>query len=84
MIAINAAQIVYLNAKLHAVDQVFFAGGFIQDSPDIKKYLDWGISFWSGGRMKAYFLRHDGFLGGLGALIHPIHVSTSAAGLEVC
>jgi type II pantothenate kinase len=52
MIAINTAQIVYLNAKLHGVDQVFFAGGFIQDAPDVKKYLEWGITFWSGGTMK--------------------------------
>eukprot|EP01127_Copromyxa_protea_P023356 TRINITY_DN8712_c0_g1_i1.p1 TRINITY_DN8712_c0_g1~~TRINITY_DN8712_c0_g1_i1.p1 ORF type:complete len:362 (-),score=76.69 TRINITY_DN8712_c0_g1_i1:54-1139(-) len=71
MIAINTAQIVYLNAKLHGVDQVFFAGGLIQDAPEVKNFLDWGITFWSGGSMKAYFLKHDGFLGGLGAMIHP-------------
>eukprot|EP01126_Amoeba_proteus_P005872 TRINITY_DN1200_c0_g2_i18.p1 TRINITY_DN1200_c0_g2~~TRINITY_DN1200_c0_g2_i18.p1 ORF type:complete len:360 (-),score=58.64 TRINITY_DN1200_c0_g2_i18:101-1180(-) len=71
MIAVNIAQIAFLNAKLHGIDHVFFAGGFIQDSPSVKQRLVWGIDFWSKGTMKALFLHHDGYLGALGAMLGP-------------
>lgn len=69
MIAINLGQIVVLNAQIHNVKHVIFAGGFVQNNLFMRKDLDWGVKYWSGGAMQAYFLRHDGYLGALGALL---------------
>eukprot|EP01105_Mastigella_eilhardi_P015311 TRINITY_DN3497_c0_g1_i3.p1 TRINITY_DN3497_c0_g1~~TRINITY_DN3497_c0_g1_i3.p1 ORF type:complete len:385 (-),score=134.33 TRINITY_DN3497_c0_g1_i3:92-1246(-) len=69
MIADNIAQIAFLNAKLHHVKSVFFTGGFVMDNPIVWKAITWGVHFWSKGEMKAFFVRHDGYLGALGALL---------------
>jgi len=30
----------------------------------------YALNFWSEGKMEALFLRHDGYLGALGAMLH--------------
>jgi len=37
MVAINLGQIVVLNAQLHHITQIIFAGGFVQNNPFMKK-----------------------------------------------
>ncbi|XP_049851308.1 uncharacterized protein LOC126325855 isoform X2 [Schistocerca gregaria] len=71
MISNNIGQVAYLNAKLHQVKRVYFAGGFIQGNPFVWHTLSYAINFWSKGDMQAMFLTHDGYLGSLGALITP-------------
>lgn len=78
MLAINLGQIVVLNAQLHNITQVIFAGGFVQNNPFMRKDLNWGVNYWSGGSMQACFLRHDGYLGALGALL------STESDYEVC
>ena len=69
MICNNIGQVAFLNAKLHQVKRVYFAGGFIQRNPYIWSTLSFAIKFWSKGDMEAMFLVHDGYLGALGALV---------------
>jgi type II pantothenate kinase len=38
--------------------------------------LSYGVNFWSKGRMKAHFLRHEGYLGALGAYLKHEFVSS--------
>lgn len=52
MLAINLGQIVVLNAQLHNITQVIFAGGFVQNNPFMRKDLNWGVNYWSGGSMQ--------------------------------
>lgn len=69
MICNNIGQVAYLNAKVHQVKRVYFAGGFIQRNPFIWSTLSYAIKYWSKGDMEAMFLVHDGYLGALGALL---------------
>lgn len=69
MICNNIGQVAFLNANLHQVKRVYFAGGFLQRNPYIWSTLSFAIKFWSKGDMEAMFLVHDGYLGALGALV---------------
>lgn len=77
MICNNIGQVAFLNAKLHQVKRVYFAGGFIQRNPYIWSTLSFAIKFWSKGDMQAMFLVHDGYLGALGALINGAQLPSS-------
>lgn len=72
MVANNITQIAYLNARLHSLKQIFFTGGFVQENKVLWERITFGLRFWSKGEMQANFLRHDGYLGALGALIAPL------------
>jgi len=69
MMANNIGQIAYLVAEQQKIERVFFAGGLIEDSTILWNKLSFAINFWSKGLMKALFLRHNGYLGALGAII---------------
>ena len=78
MVTINIAHIAFLNAKLYGMHDIFFSGSFLQDHPLIWENLSDSIKFWSKDTMKALFLRHDGYLGALGALLEQNEESTLA------
>eukprot|EP00212_Chloropicon_laureae_P002228 CAMPEP_0197489484 /NCGR_PEP_ID=MMETSP1311-20131121/4267_1 /TAXON_ID=464262 /ORGANISM="Genus nov. species nov., Strain RCC856" /LENGTH=895 /DNA_ID=CAMNT_0043033803 /DNA_START=51 /DNA_END=2736 /DNA_ORIENTATION=+ len=69
MISYNIAQIAYLNAKRYNLKRIFFGGFFIRGHPFTMQTLSYAINFWSKGEMRALFLRHEGFLGALGAFL---------------
>lgn len=69
MVSYNIAQIAYLNARLHNLDTIYFGGNFIRNHPYTIADISYAVDFWSGGQMKALFLRHDGYLGAIGAFI---------------
>ncbi|CAN8067150.1 unnamed protein product [Agarophyton chilense] len=69
MVSYNIGQIAYLNARLHNLDTIYFAGNFIRNHPYTIADISFAVDFWSGGKMKAFFLKHDGYLGAIGALI---------------
>ena len=64
----NIGQIAYLNAKQHGLKRIYFGGFFIRGHPITMNTLSYAIDFWSGGEMKALFLRHEGHLGATGAV----------------
>jgi len=70
MIANNISQIAHLNAKIHNVERIIFAGGFLADNLYLLSRFSYALHFWSEEKMQALFLRHDGYLGALGAMLY--------------
>jgi len=70
MLSTNISQIAYLDAKLYECKHIIFVGGFIEENPFVWSRFSSAIDFWSAGELKALFVRHDGYLGALGALLH--------------
>lgn len=72
MVTNNIGQIAYLLAKLHNVQHILFSGSFLRHSAEVDiapVALTKAIEFWSGGQMKALFLKHEGYFGALGAFL---------------
>ena len=69
MIAYNIGQLAYLNAKRYNLSRIFFGGFFIRGHPYTMEIISYAIRFWSQGEMGAMFLRHEGFLGAMGAFM---------------
>jgi type II pantothenate kinase len=76
----NIGQITYLQAQLHDLQHIYFGGSFIRGMhpPSTKvnvghtitmNTLSYAIKFWSKGTKQAYFLRHEGYLGSIGAFL---------------
>ena len=80
MVSYNIGHLAYLNAKRYGLSRVFFGGFFIRGHPYTMETISYAIRFWSGGEMEAHFLRHEGFLGAVGAFlkVHPMAVPTEA------
>ncbi|KAF9538649.1 hypothetical protein EC957_006386 [Mortierella hygrophila] len=69
MVSNNIGQIAYLNAKAHGLSKIYFGGCFIRGHPITMNTLSYAINFWSKGAIKALFLRHEGYLGAVGAFM---------------
>ncbi|XP_019059320.1 PREDICTED: pantothenate kinase 1 [Tarenaya hassleriana] len=67
MISNNIGQIAYLNALRFGLKRIFFGGFFIRSHEYTMDTISVAVHFWSRGEAKAMFLRHEGFLGALGA-----------------
>ncbi|WFC99710.1 pantothenate kinase [Malassezia yamatoensis] len=65
----NIGQIAHLNAEKYKLDRVYFGGSFIRGHQATISTLSYAIRFWSRGRRRAYFLRHEGYLGAVGAWV---------------
>ncbi|KAK3128654.1 hypothetical protein QOZ80_6BG0464800 [Eleusine coracana subsp. coracana] len=65
----NVAQIAFLVATLLGLRRVVFAGSFICEHKSTMENISYSIDAWSHTQMKAIFLRHEGHLGVIGALI---------------
>ncbi|KAF7972175.1 hypothetical protein HWV62_18750 [Athelia sp. TMB] len=68
----NIGQIAYMNAEKYGLDRIYFGGCFIRGHPATITTLSYAIRFWSKGTKRALFLRHEGFLGTVGAWIKNI------------
>jgi pantothenate kinase len=69
MVSYNIGQIAYLNARVHGLERIYFGGNFIRDHPYTIADISFAVNFWSGGMTQALFLRHDGYLGAIGAFL---------------
>jgi len=65
----NTSQLAYLNAKLCGTDRIMFGGCFIRGHELVMSSLQFGLQFWSQDTMQAYFLRHEGYVGAVGAFM---------------
>lgn len=81
MVSYNIGHLAFLNAKRYGITRVFFGGFFIRGHPYTMNVISYAIRFWSKGEMRATFLRHEGFLGAMGAFLkgHPLHLPPAAA-----
>ncbi|XP_074558294.1 pantothenate kinase 2 [Curcuma longa] len=69
MISYNIGQIAYLNALRYGLKKIFFGGFFIRGHAYTMDTISFAVHFWSKGQAQAMFLRHEGFLGALGAFM---------------
>jgi len=65
----NIGQIAFLQSQIHGLSHIYFGGSFIRGHPQTMNTLSYAIKFWSGGAKQAYFLRHEGYLGAVGAFL---------------
>ncbi len=65
----NIGQIAYLQAQKHNLRHIYFGGTFIRGHMSTMQTLSYAIKFWSEGTKTAYFLRHEGYLGAVGAFL---------------
>ncbi|KAF8312184.1 type II pantothenate kinase [Cantharellus anzutake] len=68
----NIGQIAYMNAEKYGLERIYFGGCFIRGHAATVATLSYAIRFWSKGTKKAMFLRHEGFLGAIGAWLRNI------------
>jgi type II pantothenate kinase len=69
MVSVNIAQLAYLCAMRHNVTRIVFAGNFLRNNPLAMGALSFSINYWSQAVMKAFFLKHEGYFGALGAFL---------------
>lgn len=69
MICYDLSQLASLHARLHEVTRVYFGGYFIRKNFLTMKFLKHGINFWSRNSIECLFLRHEGYLGAVGAFL---------------
>ncbi|XP_036855656.2 4'-phosphopantetheine phosphatase isoform X2 [Manis javanica] len=69
MISNDVGQLACLYAKLHCLDRVYFGGFFIRGHPVTMHTITYSINFFSKGEVQALFLRHEGYLGAIGAFL---------------
>lgn len=65
----NIAQVSFLVASLLGLKRVYFGGSYIRGHVSTMDNISYAIDYWSKGQMQAVFLRHEGFLGALGAFL---------------
>ncbi|XP_063799162.1 4'-phosphopantetheine phosphatase isoform X3 [Pseudophryne corroboree] len=69
MISNDIGQLACLYAKQHNLYQVYFGGFFIRGHPVTMHTISYSINFFSKGEVQALFLRHEGYLGAIGAFL---------------
>lgn len=65
----NIGQIAYLQSEKHRLEHIYFGGSFIRGHRQTMNTLSYAIDFWSQSQKEAYFLRHEGYLGSVGAFL---------------
>lgn len=65
----NIGQIAYLQAKIHNVQNIYFGGSYIRGHLTTMNTLSYAINFWTESSKQAFFLKHEGFLGAMGAFL---------------
>ena len=68
-VSYNIGQIAYLQSCKHNLEHIYFGGSFIRGHRQTMNTLSYAIDFWSGSEKQAYFLRHEGYLGAVGAFL---------------
>ncbi|TSW21765.1 Pantothenate kinase 4 [Bagarius yarrelli] len=69
MISNDIGQLACLYARLHNLTRVYFGGFFIRGHPVTMHTITYSINFFSKGEVQALFLRHEGYLGTIGAFL---------------
>lgn len=69
MITNNIGQVAYLNALQQNTKHIYFIGNFLRHNQISCQRLSYAIDYWSGKKMEALFLRHEGYLGAMGAFM---------------
>ncbi|XP_076238438.1 4'-phosphopantetheine phosphatase [Calliopsis andreniformis] len=78
----DIGQIASLYATLHKMDKVYFGGYFLRNHPLSMHTVSYSIKYWSHGKVKPLFLRHEGYLGAIGAFLYGAEQSDEHSWLE--
>ncbi|XP_067943984.1 4'-phosphopantetheine phosphatase-like [Watersipora subatra] len=68
-ISYDIAQIACLQAEVHSIQRMYFGGFFIRGHSLTMDAISYAINYWAKGKVKAMFLRHEGYLGAIGAYL---------------
>lgn len=69
LVSNNIGQISYLQALRFNLKRIYFGGSYISGHMQTIHTLSYAVNFWSKGDMQSYFLRHEGYLGSVGAFV---------------
>mmetsp|Transcript_10547 Transcript_10547/g.31394 ORF Transcript_10547/g.31394 Transcript_10547/m.31394 type:complete len:298 (+) Transcript_10547:86-979(+) len=67
MVSNNIGHVSTLSAQQAGLRHIVFGGSFIRDHPFTIATISSAVRFYSGGRVQPLFLKHDGFVGAIGA-----------------
>lgn len=65
----DVGQIACLYAMMHNLKKVYFGGYFLRNHPLSMHTISYAINYWSQSKVQALFLRHEGYLGSIGAFL---------------
>ncbi|CAC5407943.1 coaW [Mytilus coruscus] len=65
----DIGQLASLYCRLHQLKKIYFGGYFIRGHPLTMHTISFAINFWSKGEIQALFMRHEGYLGAIGAFL---------------
>ena len=77
LVSNDIGQISTLYAMLHQIKRVYFGGFFLRHHPVGLHTISYAVNYWSKGQVSAFFLRHEGYLGAIGAFIKGCLLYTS-------
>ncbi|UYV78752.1 PANK4 [Cordylochernes scorpioides] len=69
MISNDIGQLACLYAMMHGLKRVYFGGYFLRGHPLSMHSISFAIKYWSKDKVQALFLRHEGYLGAIGAFL---------------
>ncbi|XP_024937354.1 pantothenate kinase 4 isoform X2 [Cephus cinctus] len=78
----DIGQIASLYASMHNMDKVYFGGYFLRNHPLSMHSISYSIKYWSHGKVKPLFLRHEGYLCAIGAFLYGAEQSDKFSWLE--
>ncbi|XP_076299782.1 4'-phosphopantetheine phosphatase isoform X3 [Lasioglossum baleicum] len=78
----DIGQIASLYATVHKMDKIYFGGYFLRNHPLSMHTISYSIKYWSNGKVKPLFLRHEGYLGAIGAFLYGAEQSDEHSWLE--
>eukprot|EP00002_Diphylleia_rotans_P039562 TRINITY_DN9200_c0_g1_i1.p1 TRINITY_DN9200_c0_g1~~TRINITY_DN9200_c0_g1_i1.p1 ORF type:complete len:436 (-),score=69.14 TRINITY_DN9200_c0_g1_i1:359-1666(-) len=70
MISNTIGQLACHNAARHNLTRIYFGGYFIRGHQFTMEKISFAVNYFSRGTTKALFLRHEGYLGALGAFVN--------------
>lgn len=76
LVSNNIGQIAYLQALRFGLKRIYFGGSYISGHMQTIHTLSYAVNFWSNGDMTSYFLRHEGYLGSVGAFMMGPNIET--------
>ncbi|KAK6641070.1 hypothetical protein RUM44_012769 [Polyplax serrata] len=65
----SIGQVASLYATMHNVNKVYFGGYFLRNNPLNMEVLSRSVNYWGDNKIRALFLRHEGYLGTVGAFL---------------
>uniref|UniRef100_A0A3B3ZKT3 Uncharacterized protein n=1 Tax=Periophthalmus magnuspinnatus TaxID=409849 RepID=A0A3B3ZKT3_9GOBI len=69
MISSNIGQLTRLHAKLYNLSRIYFSGFFIRGHPATMHTITCTINSFNKNEFQIFFLRHEGYLGAIGAFL---------------